>query len=144
MAAPLAFAFADRGGFLAFAFADQGGLLGLGLGHDQQPPGLAFALQAGLFGRGLGLDHGGFGLLAGLGQLGVAGVLRNADLHLRLRQLGLQLGLGRGLVERLLADRRFLPLLESLHLLDGELPLPQLLQQGLDLACRPPCSPAGR
>ena len=71
--------------------------------------------------------------LAGLGQLGVAHVLGNADLHLRLGQLGLQLGLRDGLVQRLLADRRLLLLLVGLHLLDGKLPLPQLVQQALDL-----------
>ena len=95
--------------------------------------GLAFALQAGLLGRRLGLHDRRFRHLAGLGQLGVAGVLGNADLHLRLGQFGLQLGLGQGLVERLLADGRLLLLLEGFHLLDGKLPLPQLVQQALDL-----------
>ncbi len=122
-----------EGRLLAFALADQRGLLGLGLGHHQHPPGLAFALQAGLLGRRLGLHDRCFRHLAGLGQFGVAGVLGNADLHLRLGQLGLQLGLGHGLVERLLADGRLLLLLVGFHLLDGELPLPQLFQQALDL-----------
>ena len=58
--------------------------------------GLALALQPGLLGLGLGLHDRGFRLLAGLGQLGVAGVLGDADLHLRLGQLGLQVRPGPG------------------------------------------------
>ena len=82
----------------------------------------------------LGLDDLLLGHLAGAGQVGIAGVFRDANLHLRCRQLRL---LGRQrlrFIERALLVGGLALALEGFQLFDRQLPCAQLLEQRFDLA----------
>ena len=125
----------------AFALAGEGALLAsawavttvcsaclrerceLGLGRDDH-----------LLGLLAGAGEVGLGGLADLGQLGLALVLGDLDLHHRVRQLRLHGRLRLGLVQGLQRLGGGPLALVGLDLLDRELAQPELLQQGLDLA----------
>src|SRR5205807_10379731 len=81
----------------------------------------------------LGVDDGLLGLLACSGQVRLGLAFDDLNLHARVRELGLHGRLGLGLVQGLESLGRRSLAVVGFKLLDRKLPLPQLLEQRLDL-----------